>query len=64
LAAEPNVIEGESAEAELGEEHGAGGVEALDDGASSWDAIAKRFRRVGGGNVRGVDRSLPPQGMP
>ena len=59
LAAEPDVIECERAERELGDEHGAGGVETLDDGGIGLRyAIAEGLRAIGGGDVGGVEQIL------
>ena len=63
MSAEPNVVERESAEAELREENGAGGVEALDDGGVFLgNAIAERLRAIGGGNAGGVEKILAAPG--
>ena len=56
LAAEPDVVEGEGAEGELGDEDGSGFVEALGDGGvGGGDAVAEGFGAVGGGDVGGVE---------
>ena len=57
LAAEPDVVERQRAEAELGDEHGARVVEALDDGGILiGDAVAERLGAVGGGDAGGVEK--------
>ena len=59
LAAEPDVVERECADAELGDEDGAGVVEAFDDGGvGGGDAIAEGLGAVGGGDVRRCRRGL------
>ncbi len=59
LAAEPDVVEREGTHAELRDEHGAGGVETLDDGGIGLrNAVAEGLRSVGGGDVGGVEQIL------
>ncbi len=56
LAAEPDVVEGERAEAEFGDEDCAGGVEAGGDGGvGGGDAVLEGLGAVGGGDVGGVE---------
>ncbi len=56
LAAEPDVVEGEGAERELGNENCAGGVEAFGDGGvDGGDAVLEGFGAIRGGDVRGVE---------
>jgi len=56
LAAEPDVVEGEGAEGELGDEDGAGLVEAGGDGGvGGGDAVAIGFGAPGGGDPGGVE---------
>ena len=63
LATEPDVVEGERAEAELGEQDGAGGVQALDDGGVfCGNAIAKRLGAIGGGDSGGVEKIFSAPG--
>ena len=63
LPAEPNVVEGQSAEAEFGEKHGAGGVEAFYNGGVFFrNAIAEWFSAVGSGDVGGVEKILAAPG--
>ena len=63
LAAEPDVVEGEGAEAELGEKNGAGVMEALDDsGVFCGDAIAENFCSVSGGDAGGVKQIFAAPG--
>src|SRR5436190_1486061 len=52
LAAEPDVVEREGAEGELGDEDGSGFVEAGGDGGvGGGDAVLEGFGAVGGGDV-------------
>src|SRR6266404_9621601 len=63
LSAKPNIVEGERAEAELGDEHGARGVQALDDGRVVFrNAIAERLGAVGGADSGGVQKILAAPG--
>jgi collagen type III alpha len=56
LAAEPDVVEGEGAEGELGDEDCASLIEAVDDGGvGGWDAVAEGLGAIGGGNAGGVE---------
>src|SRR6266849_5422202 len=60
LSAEPNIVEGERAEAELGDEHRAGGMKAFDDRRVVFrNAIAERLGAIGGGDSGGVQKILP-----
>src|SRR5262249_48128219 len=55
LAAEPDIVEREGAEAEFRDHHRACGVEALDDGGIFFgNAVAERFGAVSGGDSGGV----------
>ena len=57
LTAEPDIVEGECAKTELGDEHGTSVVKALDhDGVLRWDAVPERLCAVGGGNSRSVQQ--------
>ena len=59
LSAKPNVVEGERAETELREEHGACGVKALHDGGVFFrNAIAERLGAVSSGDSGGVQKIL------
>src|SRR6266850_8538771 len=59
LSAKPNIVEGKRAKAELGEEHSARGVKALDDGGVIFrNAIAERLGAIGGGDSGGVQKIL------
>ena len=63
LSAEPDVIEGECAQAELGNQHGAGIVQALhDDGVFLRNAVAEGLGAVGGGDAGGVEQVLAAPG--
>src|SRR5207244_12807319 len=56
LATGPNVIEGERTEAEFGDQNRSGVFATLDDdGVLYRDAVAKRLRAAGGGDVGGVE---------
>ena len=64
-AAEPFVAHGESAERELGDEHRAGGVEALDNGRVVVDDLMfKSTRTPGGGIAFHGEQVFAPQGRP
>ena len=55
MAAEPDVVEGQGAEGELGDEDGTGGVEAFgDSGVGGGDAVLEGFGPPGGGDVGSV----------
>ncbi len=55
LAAEPNVVQRQRAKAEFCEEHGAGVMQALDDGSvGGRNAIAEWFGAVGRANAGGI----------
>ncbi len=57
LTAEPDVIEGERAEREFGDENRARGMQALrDGGVFGGNAIAERFGPIGGANASGVEQ--------
>ena len=59
LAAKPDIVERQRAQAELGDQHGAGFVQTLyDRGIFAGHAIAERLRAVGGWNSRGVQQIL------
>ena len=63
LAAEPDVVERERAEAELGDEDRTGSVKALDDGGVVFgNAIAERFGAISGGNAGGVEKIFSAPG--
>jgi hypothetical protein len=63
LSAEPNVVEGERAEAELGDKDSAGFVKAMDNGGVlRGDAVAKWFGAVSGWNSRGVEKIFAAPG--
>ena len=63
LPAEPDVVEGERAEAELGDQHGAGVVQALHDGGVFvGNAVAEGLGAVGGGDAGGVEQVLAAPG--
>src|SRR5579862_4553413 len=59
LAPEPDVVECECAEAQLRGQHGARGIEALDDGGIAGRyPLAVRLGSVGGADSSGVDQIL------
>ena len=61
LPAEPNIVESEGAEGELGNKNGTGVVEALGDGGvSGGNTVAKWFSPVGGGYVGGIEEIFSP----
>ena len=63
MATEPDVVEGERSEAELGDENRAGGVKALDDGGVVFgNAIAERLGAISGGNAGGVEKVFSAPG--
>src|ERR1700751_6078758 len=63
LSAKPDVVERERAEAQLGDEHSAGGVKALyHSGVFAGDAIAERLGAVGGGDAGGIEQVFSSPG--
>ncbi len=63
LAAEPDVIEGERAHAEFGDEDGSGFVEAIDDnGVFCGNAIAEGLGAIGSADARGVEQIFSAPG--
>ena len=59
LAAEPNIVERQRAEAQLGDQYGARVVQALHHrGILRGHAVAIRLGAVGGGNAGGVEKIL------
>ena len=63
LAAEPDVVERQRAQAQLGDQHRAGLVEALHHrGVLRGHAIAERLGAVGGGDAGGVEQVLRAPG--
>ena len=63
LAAKPDVVERESAEAQLGDQHSTGGIQTRNDSAVfSGNAIAVGFCAVSGGNVGRVEQILRAPG--
>ena len=63
LSAEPDVVEGERAQAQLGDQNRAGGVQALDHGGIfGGNAIAERLGAVGGRNSGGIEKVFSAPG--